>query len=67
MIYRPCSNIITRQIMWIGDDMQTPCMAYVHAAAERKSVNGYEGHISKDRSRYMHVPGAKRIVSADIL
>jgi hypothetical protein len=66
-MYHVCSSLITKRIQFVHHEMNIALPAYVQAAAERKSVGGYEGHVNPDRNRYTHAPGAKRIVSADIV
>ena len=57
-----CTNITNRQIEWVNEGEIVSLPAY-RIAAKHAS---YKGHISKDRSRYMHTPGAQRVISADI-
>jgi hypothetical protein len=59
-MYRIASSLSTRRILWVHDAVQTPLPSYIHAAAERRSVKGYEGHVNPDGNRYQHMPGAKR-------
>ena len=66
-MYHVCSSLITKRIQFVHHEMNIALPAYVQAAAERKSVNGYEGHVNPDRNRYTHEPNAKRIVSAEIV
>ena len=66
-MYRLASSLITKRTQYVHHEMNIALPAYVQAAAERKSVNGYEGHVNPDRNRYTHAPGAKRIVSPEIV
>jgi len=66
-MYRLASSLITKRTQFVHHEMNIALPAYVQAAAERKSVNGYEGHVNPDRNRYTHAPGAKRIVSPEIV
>ena len=66
VMYRICSSLITKRIQYVHHEMNIALPAYVQAAVERKSVNGYEGYVNPDRNRYSHEPNAKRIVSAEI-
>ena len=65
-MYRLASSLITKRTQFVHDKVGIASPAYIQAAAERKSVNGYSGFVNPDRNRYNHEPNAKRIVSAEI-
>ena len=66
LMYRLASSLITKRTQFVHDKVGIASPAYIQAAAERKSVNGYSGFVNPDRNRYNHEPNAKRIVSAEI-
>ena len=65
-MYRLASSLITKRTQFVHDRVNIALPAYVQAACERKSANGYSGFVNPDRNRYSHEPNAKRIVSPEI-
>ena len=65
-MYRLASSLITKRTQFVHDKVNIASPAYIQAAAERKSANGYSGFVNPDRNRYNHEPNAKRIVSPEI-
>jgi hypothetical protein len=67
LMYRLASSLITKRTQFVHDKVNIALPAYVQAACERKSANGYSGFANPDHNRYSHEPNAKRTVSPEIV